>query len=323
MKKIWKIIFSFLMLLSINSCNTSKEKFLLEGNFANETLIEIDNYSLKGMIENEESFILVVLLKTCSTCESFKNDVLNPYIKETHSTIYSIDLVSLESYENYDNKPYVKEAPTLLVYNEGKNINTLKYSNDKNEFKDIKEFKNYMNSYIIEPKLLEISEELLDSKISNKETFILYIGWNKCGDCSLLEERIIDSYLKENDLNIDFYYLESDKYRINKPKEKPVYKDDFTDEEKNQYNIDLENWNNWILFATKYNFVNYRNGRIPTIQLYENGIMTEWIVYNNDIIEENVVIDSFFDEYDGMNISKEKMLELHDKKVIDFLNKHK
>ena len=50
----------------IPSCTKKEEKFLLKGNLSNETLVSVDNYTLKGMIENEESFVLVVLLSTCS-----------------------------------------------------------------------------------------------------------------------------------------------------------------------------------------------------------------------------------------------------------------
>lgn len=320
MKKIIKFIFACLLLISVSSCNN--EKFLLKGNISNETLVKVDSYTLQGMIENEESFVLVVLLKTCSTCESFKENILNPYIKETHATIYSIDLIELEGFENYKNKPYVKEAPTLLIYNKGKVKDTLKYDESIKEFKDLGKFKDYMNSFIIEPKMIEVSEDFLDNAITNKETFILYIGWNKCGDCKLLEERVINSFLLDKETNTNFYYLESDKYRSLKPKTKPEFKDDFTEEELINYNKDLENWNNWINFASKYNFESFRDGRVPTIQYYENGIMEEWIVYNNDLYENDVVVDSFFDELDGKTLSKEELLEIHDKKALEFLKKH-
>ena len=320
MKKIIRFIFAFLLLVNISSC--SNEKFVLKGNIANDTLVEVDSYTLQGMIENQESFVLVVLLKTCTTCESFKENILNPYIKETHSTIYSIDLIALEASENYKNKPYVKQAPTLLIYNNGKVKDTLKYNDSAKEFKDLGKFKDYMNSYIIEPKMIEVNEDFLDNAITNKETFILYIGWNKCGDCKLLEERIIESFLLENNTKNNFYYLESDKYRSLKPKTKPEYSVDFNEEELINYNKEIENWNNWISFASKYNFVSFRDGRVPTIQYYENGVMVDWIVYNNDVCENDVIVDSFFDELDGETLSKEKLLEYHDKKVLEFLKKH-
>ena len=66
MKKLIKIIFAFLLILMLPSCTKKEDKFLLKGNLSNETLVSVDNYTLKGMIENEESFVLVVLLSTCS-----------------------------------------------------------------------------------------------------------------------------------------------------------------------------------------------------------------------------------------------------------------
>ena len=50
--------------------------------------------------------------------------------------------------------------------------------------------------------------------------------------------------------------------------------------------------------------------------------MEEWIVYNNDLYENDVVVDSFFDELDGKTLSKEELLEIHDKKALEFLKKH-
>ena len=320
MKKIFKFLFACLLLLTISSCNN--DKFVLKGNITNETLVEIDGFKLQGMIENEENFVLVVLLKTCSTCEAFKENILIPYIKETHSTIYSIDLIALDGSENYKNKPYVNEAPTLFVYSQGKNVDKLKYSEKAKEFADLNKFKSYMNSYIIEPKLIEVNEEFLDDIINNKETFVLYIGWNKCGDCKLLEERIINPFLLDNEINNNFYYLESDKYRALKPKEKPEYKDDFTEEQLIKYYEELENWNNWINFANKYNFASFRNGRVPTIQYYENGVMVDFVVYNNDEYKDDIVINSFFDELDGKEMTKEELLKYHDEKVLDFLKSH-
>ena len=84
----------------------------------------------------------------------------------------------------------------------------------------------------------------------------------------------------------------------------------------------MKNWNNWLQFAKKYQFDSFRNGRIPTLQFYQDGILNDMLVYNNDLYSNGVVIDSYFDEFDNKTISKEKLLKQHNNKVEEFLNKY-
>ena len=51
--------------------------------------------------------------------------------------------------------------------------------------------------------------------------------------------------------------------------------------------------------------------------------MKNMIVYNNDVVENGVVIDSYYDELDGKNISIEELLNTHNNKVEEFLNLYK
>jgi hypothetical protein len=97
---------------------------------------------------------------------------------------------------------------------------------------------------------------------------------------------------------------------------------DWLEEQLIKYYEELENWNNWINFANKYNFASFRNGRVPTIQYYENGVMVDFVVYNNDEYKDDIVINSFFDELDGKEMTKEELLKYHDEKVLDFLKSH-
>ncbi len=292
---------------------------MLSGNLENQSIIMVDNYTLENMISNQESFVLTIMLSTCSTCEAFKTKVLNPYIEKTSANIYGIDFLSLDEYKNYENKPYVKEAPALLFYSEGKIMETLKYEYGKKEFMDLKQFEEYMNEFVISPKLVSISEKILDRKIEDLESFVLYIGWNKCGDCKLLESQILNQYLIDSNSNNVMYYLESDEYRKNKPAKEPI-ESDFTSIE--EYNLACENWNKWIDFATKYQFVDFRNGKIPTIQYYEKGVLKQSIVYHNDVIENGKVVTSFFEECKDKTMSEDELLKYHNQKVMEFLNKY-
>lgn len=307
--------------LSLISCN-QQAKFMLEGDFDATSLVKIDNYTLQSMITNKQSFVLNVSLETCETCASFTNNILNNYIKETKALIYKIDLLELENSENYANKPMATEAPQIYIYNEGQIVDNLKYDYDKSEFNDVSAFKNYLDKFIITPRLLTISEASLDQKIANNESFLLYIGWNKCGDCKLLEERILNDYLLNNYNDNVIYYLESDPYRSLKPASEPI-RENYTDE--NQYLQDKENYDNWVNFTKKYHFDVFRNGRIPTLQYYQNGVtsLDKMLVYHNDVINENnIVSESFFNECIGQTYTSDELLKYHDQKALEYLDKY-
>ena len=60
MKKLIKIIFAFLLILMIPSCTKKEDKFLLKGNLSNETLVSVDNYTLKGVRRDLEHIKLIL-----------------------------------------------------------------------------------------------------------------------------------------------------------------------------------------------------------------------------------------------------------------------
>ena len=306
------------MLFSFVSCNSKNEKFMIEGHIENQTLVFLDADGLQEKIENEDSFVLIIMLSSCSSCHLFKEEVLNPYIQETKATVYGIYSYDLDGEKKYPNKPKYKKAPAIVIYNKGEDIYSLNYDYENETFSSVEGFKKFMSEYVIEPKLIEVSEKALDAMLNNNESFLLYIGWNKCGDCALINENVIQPYLINSESNTNIYYLETDKYRSKRPYEEPVLSDNPTEEE-------LEakaNWDAWIAFANKYNFATYKNGKVPTIQYYENGIFKDMIVYLNDYIEDGVIVESFYFELKGQNKSISELVAFHDKKANEFLNKY-
>lgn len=316
-KKFILIFFFAVCTLLSTSCNDKKtEKFLLEGNYDISEVNKIEAYELINKIEAKDSFLLYVSVYSCTSCASFNKNVLLDFIKDTKSVIYNIDLSEIENVKN-ENIPYIKESPTLVFYNGGVKVNTLSYLDNENVFKNIIDFKEYLLNYVIFPRIIEISEVSLDEKINNGESFYLYIGWNKCGDCKRLNKRIINDYYKNNSKII--YYLECDKYRKNKPSTKPVLGDNPTKEEIDDYN----NYSKWLEFANKYNFGFYEDGKVPTLQYYANKKVIDMAVYLNDTISNNVITNSFYKDFINKTIEDDETLyKIHDSKILDFLNKH-
>ena len=133
-----------------------------------------------------------------------------------------------------------------------------------------------------------------------------------------MNKRIINDYYKNNSKTI--YYLECDEYRKNKPSTKPILGDNPTKEEMNDYN----NYNKWLEFANKYSFSFYEDGKVPTLQYYANKEVAEMVVYLNDTINNNVITNSFYKDFINIIVEDDESLyKMHDRKILDFLNKYK
>lgn len=317
MKKIFKFLMSLLLVFTITSCekDETSEKFMIKGHIENTTLINIDAQELKEMIIEEQSFILLIMLNGCTSCEGFKQDIVNPFIEESKSNIYSISSIELDSLQ-YDNKPSYSIAPTIVIYKDGKEIIKKEYNYKDAIFTDKNEFSTFIYSYCVEPRLIELDEDNADQKIENNDSFVLYVGWYRCGDCQMLSSEVLDNYLLNNDKTM--YYLESDKYRSLKPIEEPILSENPTQEQLQE----KENWDNWIAFANKYGFASYRDGKVPSIIYYENGIVKDYIVYRNDVITDGIVTQSYYDDLIGQKLDNDQLLQYHNDKVVEFLNKY-
>ena len=290
---------------------------MLTGNMENQTVVEIDNNELKKMIEDEKDFVLIIKLEGCSSCESFQRDILNPFIKKTFVDIYSINAHEVDLMYNVVNAPKYKLAPNIQIYNNGKSIFSADYSDKKQYFKDVDSFEELLNEFTLMPKIIGVSESYLDNMIENKESFVLYIGWYRCGDCVSLMDNVLLNYINAKQTNQIIYYLEVDEYRKNKPSALPNL-DNATPEDIMFY----EYYVKWLEFAKKYNFADYEDGKVPTLQYYELGQVKEMIVYKNDVIEDNVIIKSYYKDLIGQNLSSEELDNYHKDKVILFLEKY-
>lgn len=319
LKRLISLFISLFVLFNVAGCKENmNDKILLEGNMDNVLLVELEADELQEKIENKEDFMLVIKLEGCSSCEAFNNDVLKPFIKETHAVIYSIYAHKLDAAPKYDNKPKYKLAPNFQIYKQGKSIVSVNYDTSKKYFTNLDEFKSFISKYVIYPKIIEVSEETLDSYIKQGKSFILYIGWSKCGDCALVYDNVLKEYLINKQSNQTILYLEVDEYRRNKPSSMPVIDENSTPEDILHY----ENYMKWLTFANKYEFAFYRDGKVPTFHYYENGKVKSSIVYKNDYIAENVIVNSFYRELIGRVYDQESLDKYHNDKVIEFFDRY-
>lgn len=294
---------------------------MLTANIENKNVIEIDNNELKDMISSDQSFVLIIRLEGCSSCESFENDVLKPFVSRTHADIYSIAANEIDLMRDVDNKPKYQLAPNVQIYRNGESIYSEDYNEKKQYFKYVTAFEEFIKEYVVLPKIIHVSESYLDNMITNKENFILYIGWYRCGDCVALMDNVLKEYINEKNSNQFVYYLEVDEYRKNKPSKIPFI--DPFDKNPNPDDVaGYENYMKWLEFAKKYNFADYEDGKVPTIQYYESGTLTEMIVYKNDTIVDEFIIKSYYKVLEGKTLSAEELDEFHKQKVIEFFDKY-
>lgn len=283
MKKFLSLCLCVLTLFSLTSCNNSN-KILLKGQQGIEESIDIYSDDILAKINAGESFLIMGYLPTCMNCRAFMDDILNPYIKEHNVVIYRTFVSDLMVVD----KTIPNTAPNLVIYKDGEVDQVLTFKKNRDVFTEKKAFEKFMKKNFIMPTMLEIDFDTLDKKLADKESFIVYFGWNQCGDCSYMDEAFLNEFLRKNKKT--FYYVETDEYRKDK---------DTKPEE-------------WKKFADKYQFGDYLGGKIPSIVYYESGIKKDMAIYfndkfdfkiNNGKLEKITVLDSYYK--DNPNIKKE------------------
>lgn len=92
----------------------------------------ISTNEVQKMIENNESFILYMYQKNCSSCQQV-TPIINDYIKENNK-VFAVDINS------DDNKNYIlqdlniKGTPTVIFYNKGEESGRFTSIFSKDEF---------------------------------------------------------------------------------------------------------------------------------------------------------------------------------------------
>ena len=300
MKKIWVALISVFLIFGVSACKKEKgEKFLLDGqeNVTSSLTLSVEDFDEK--MDDKENFIFFVHSSMCGSCKSFKTYALEPFVQETKSVIYEVDSSEIFN-SKYEKKLKVKYTPTLYIIFKGEVLEKEVYDSKNELFTSKDGLKKYLTNYVYLPTLISIEESELDKKIVEKESFVIYFGWNLCGDCQKLHQRVLDQYLIKQMNGKKMYYFETHDYITT---------------------ANTEN-NLWAPFTKKYGLDVYRGGKVPTIQVYKNGELSDYFVYYNDVKDDNgVIVESFLEELIGQKLTEEEHLKKYDEKIIEFLNK--
>ncbi len=121
LKKYWWMFLAIIIVLAIGSFiifNKKDEKF--------KNIVEINPSKMEEMINNEESFIVVITQTGCSHCEKYLPELDNA-LKENNLTGYDINVSILNDDEKSILNKYISYSgtPTTVFINEGKEKTTL------------------------------------------------------------------------------------------------------------------------------------------------------------------------------------------------------
>lgn len=114
--------------------------------------------TLESMINNKDTFLLLIYLNGCTSCAAFK-----PIVEELAST-KQIDIYSISLEEVKDYYPDIKYTPAFLVYKDGELLDYLDANNDE----DTQYYENLYNLSTFVAKYLDI--EVTSSDTNNTQT---------------------------------------------------------------------------------------------------------------------------------------------------------
>ena len=316
MKKQKGFVFSLSLLLSflcLPSCSgRDNDKVLLHKKEGIQSTIRLNSAEELNSLVRYESSLVMVTQTGCEHCEA-QLPVLNQFIQETETVIYSIDYSAYkEAYEAESNSigtyanllPRVFSTPTYLFYGEG----SLKEAKVPTSDMDLTGMKEMIYSYSELIPLYQLndttynsrdgytyisnSEELeeaknldtlgystteLDKKIQDEEKITVLYTWRRCLDCKDYRLSFFDDFLLKSTKKI--YYYEIDGYYLLKRQSDETLRD-----------LGL---NMWASFSEKYHLITdaYYNtdilgnkaGFAPTMVTYEKGSYSSMDVYLNEV----------------------------------------
>ena len=265
MKKVLKLIYLPLLCLtlgSISSCSKGDERVKLTyGEVTHQKYHEISYARFAQMIENKESFLLVVDPKGCA-CFSYFMKASEDYIRENHLVLYYMKVSDFNGNENKGVK-VVEGSTSFSIFNKGQ-IQQSIVSNSSTEIMEKKEkFVEYIDQYIKKPNMYYVTKEDLDVMYHQGNKSLIYFARNKCGDCSYINGNFLYDYMYEREEIM--YVLDGD-------------------ETIRKYDKDgnLINKAEWIQFKEDYGLAEAKNPKYGYNTPFDAGVVPTFLVVSGD-----------------------------------------
>lgn len=194
-----------MMLIGLTSCGSNNETKvpLLYGDESLTTFVTVNDSDIVTKIENKENFFFFTYLNGCGCWTNFRDQVLIPYINNTHIYAYGIEVNAIKGTVDYDifydlpvnsNK---SNTPVMGLYENGEIKYSLAYTEkNKTTFESLAAFENWMTRYSELPTMFFINLNQLNTMLESSKKFVLYYSRKSCPDCTYLERNFLKNYGK-------------------------------------------------------------------------------------------------------------------------------
>ena len=259
--------------------------------------VEIGYTSLTNLIDNKESFVLLIYHNPTCGCWTDFNPLAVQFMNKYNVVFHSFDNALLEGKNNYGIYQGTDAMPGICFFRRGQLIRQSIYGkldiNNRKMFKDYEALEQYLFDNIYLPKMTYIDKDTLDSKISNNEDFALYVARAGCGDCRTVNQQVLYSW---NDVNTTvnhmMYIFDIEPYFARKPAEgDPEY-----DEKYAKYEAYLAFKTTYGLSEAGNETFGYGTGYVPTFQIRKGSTISDMITVLNDSVDANRVVSSYFNQ---------------------------
>ncbi len=300
------LFLSVLTAISIASCggsdiDTSKIALDYGYDYKNDIVnieeVEIGYTSLTNLIDNKESFVLLIYHNPTCGCWTDFNPLAVQFMNKYNVVFHSFDNALLEGKNNYGIYQGTDAMPGICFFRRGQLIRQSIYGkldiNNRKFFKEYEALEQYLFDNVYLPKMTYIDKDTLDSKISNDEGFALYVARAGCGDCRTVNQQFLYSW---NDVNTTvnhmMYIFDIEPYFARKPAEgDPEY-----DEKYAKYEAYLAFKTTYGLSEAGNETFGYGTGYVPTFQIRKGSTISDMITVLNDSVDANRVVSSYFNQ---------------------------
>ena len=298
------LFLSVLTAISLASCggsdiDTSKIALDYGYDYKNDIVnieeVEIGYTSLTNLIDNKESFVLLIYHNPTCGCWTEFNPLAVQFMNKYNVVFHSFDNALLENEDNYGIYQGTAAMPGICFFRRGQLIRQTIYGkldiNNRKMFKDYDALEQYLFDNIYLPKMTYIDKDTLDNKIASNEDFALYVARAGCGDCKSVNQQVLYSWNDVNTtVNHEMYIFDIEPYYARKPAE--------TDPE---YEEKYAKYEAYLAFKTTYGLseagnekFGYGTGYVPTFQIRKGSTITDMITVLNDSVNAEKVVSSYF-----------------------------
>ena len=290
MKKISKLflipLFGFVF-ASLSGCSNSKKVKLTYGEVTYQEVHDINYARLNRMIDNKESFMLVVDPLGCGCYQRFIN-ASKDYIKNNHLVLYRILLSDFNGNSTHGIK-IVEGYTSFSLFNKGEIQQSIVSNSEEDIMSKKEEFEKYISKYIEKPNIYLVKPDDLDVMYHSENKSLIYYAQNGCGDCNYLFKNFLIDYMRDSD--------------------KIMYCCDCDDIGVREFNANhqLINPEAWTNFKDKYGLSNvnnpvygYATGFVPSFFVVsgtsESTTFHDGAVAYNDKVEDLVITRSYYSQ---------------------------